>query len=200
MIRMFARDSHTQNVVSGSDVVFASLALPSGSRINDISIDFRAHQLTPIGLDIAMMWAIEGWIVPVLDPDATTSLNTLWDTLVPKDTDVETIDLDTSASDTTPFYEPGEPDFTQMIDVGLRPERIYHAHGMSTIGENALTVFQDNQTPFLVQWVPKMARKIRVRKNYAVSQPSMLLFAFANPSLDDTTNTAKNAPLEAEWG
>ena len=39
------------------------------------------------------MMAVEGWILPVLDPDAGSSFDTLLDTLVPKDTDVEVIDL-----------------------------------------------------------------------------------------------------------
>ena len=154
MIRMFARDTFTRQIDTGEDRVFASLALPSGSRVNDISIDLRAHQLNAIGIGVAMMWAIEGWIVPVIDPDAATAIDTIWDNLVPKDTDVEVIDLDTGAVDATPFYEPGEPDFSGMMDVGLRPERIYHAHGMTTIGEDSFVTFQDNQTPFSVLWIP----------------------------------------------
>lgn len=200
MIRMFAKRLYSEQVASGTDRVFAALPLPSGSRLNDISIDFRAHQLTSIGIGVNMMWAIEGWILPVLDPDAAVNVNTLWDNLVPKDTDVEAIDLDTGATDSTPFYEPGEPDFSDMLEVGLRPERIYHANGIATIGQDSFITFQDNQTPFSVLWIPQIGRRIRIRKNYSVRQPSMALFAFANPSLDDTTATEPTAPAESEWG
>ena len=39
--------------------------------------------------------------------------------------------------DATPFYEPGEPDFSQMMDVGLRPERIYHANRLMTFTQDS---------------------------------------------------------------
>ncbi len=200
MIRMFARRLQSVLVTTGTDAVIAALALPSGSRINDISIDMRAHRTAAISLNSVTMFAVEGWIIPILDPDAATSVQTLWDTLVPKDTDVETIDLDTGAADATPFFEPGEADFSQMMEVGLRPERIYSANRLLTVAQDSFLTFQDNQTPFSVLWLPGGSMRIRVRKNYAVRQPSMLLFAFANPSLDDTTVTDTSSPLEAEWG
>ncbi len=200
MIRMFAKRLQSEVIVSGADRVIASLPLPSGSRLNDVSIDVRAHQLAALGLNAVTMFAIEGWILPILDPDAATVVNTLWDTLVPKDTDVETIDLDTGATDATPFYEPGEPDFSDLMEVGLRPERIYHMNRMLSVANDSFLTFQDNQTPFDVLWLPGARVNIRIRKNFAVRQPSMLLFAFANPSLDDTTVTETAAPAEAEWG
>lgn len=200
MIRMFAKRLGSVLVTTGTDTVVCSLPLPSGSRINDISIDMRMHQTAAIGLNLCTMFAVEGWILPILDSDAATSVQTLWDNLVPKDTDVETVDLDTGAADATPFYEPGEPDFSDMLEVGLRPERIYHANRLLTAAQDSFLTYQDNQTPFNVLWLPGSSMRIRIRKNFAVRQPSMLMFAFANPSLDDTTVTVDTAPAEAEWG
>lgn len=200
MIRMFAKRLTSQLVTPGTDTVIASLALPSGSRLNDVSVDIRAHQVTAISLNSVTMCAIEAWIIPILDPDAATSVQTLWDTLVPKDTDADVVDLDTGAADATPFFEPGEPDFSDMLEVGLRPERIYHANRLLSVVNDNFLVFQDNQTPFDVLWLPGTSFRIRIRKNFAVRQPSMLLVAFANPSLDDTTVTVQASPAEAEWG
>ncbi len=200
MIRMFAKRLESVLCLAGSDTVVASLPLPSGSRINDISIDLRAHRTAAIGLNQLTLFAVEGWIIPILDPDAEVSVQTLWDQLVPKDTDVETVDLDTGAADATPFYEPGEPDFSDMLEVGLRPERIYHANQMLTVQRDSFLTFQDNQTPFDVLWLPGATMRIRIRKNFAVQQPAMLMFAFANPSLDDTTGVVTTSPAEAEWG
>ncbi len=200
MIRMFARRLANRTINPGEDRVLVGLSLPSGSRVNNISIDVRLHQVLPIAIREVTMYAVEGWIVPVLDPDAATLLDTIWDQLVPKDTDVETIDLDTTSADSTPFYEPGEPDFSSLMDVGFRPERIYHRNRLLSIGNGSIFTFQDNQTPFLPQWIPGDSFRIRIRKNYAVRQPSVLMFAVANPSLDDTSAVSLAAASEAEWG
>ncbi len=200
MIRMFARRLHNTTVAIGADRIIFGLSLPSGSRINDISLDVRLHQDWGLDMDKMVMYAVEGWILPILDPDSAVNLNTLWDNLVPKDTDVESIDLDSVAADATPFYEPGEPDWSDMFEVGLRPERVYHTNRMLTIEEGSVFTAQDNQTPFAPLWMPGAVEKIRVRQNYSVSQPSVLVFAVANPSLDDTTATELTAASENEWG
>ncbi len=200
MIRMFARRMTKRSVLTGEDRVIIGLSLPSGSRINDINIEMHFAQSTPLNISNAVMVAVEGWIIPVLDPDAATLLDTIWDNLVPKDTDVEVVDLDTGAADATVFYEPGEPDFSQLLDVGLRPERIYSSSRLLTISSGSVATYQDNQTPFLPVWYPGFVQKIRIRKNYGVSQPSVLLFAVGNPSLDDTSGTGMTAAAEAEWG
>ncbi len=200
MIRMFARRLANRQILSGEDRVLIGLSLPSGSRVNNISIEVHCLQTLPIAVEEVTMYAVEGWIVPVLDPDAATQLDTIWDELVPKDTDVETIDLDTGSGDATPFYEPGEPDFSDLMDVGLRPERIYHKNRLLSMANGSIYTFQDNQTPFLPRWVPGDSFRIRIRKNYAIHQPSVLMFAVANPSLDDTSNVSLKAAAEAEWG
>lgn len=196
MIRMYARRLHGTSVNPGADEILFGMSLPSGSRINDISIDVRVSSPTVLALNQMGMTAVEGWILPVLDPDAATSFLTLWDTLVPKDTDVEVVDLDTGAADSTPFFEPGEPDWSDLLEVGLRPERVYHKNVMHTIGRGSVFSYFDTTIKFL----PGANYDIRIRKNYRVSQPSVLVFAIASPSLDDTTATLQTAAAESEWG
>jgi len=195
---MFARRLHQQACAVGSDQVVVGLALPSESTINDISIDLRV-QTGVVDVRVISLMAVEGWIIPVLDPDAGASYQTLWDILVPKDTDVEVIDLDVGAVDATPFYEPGEPDFTEIIDAGLRPQRIYHRNEMLTL-HNALLAWHDTITPFGEDMVAGVRLNIRIRQKYRIAQPSILMFAVANPSMDDTTTTQPLQPSEDEWG
>lgn len=200
MIRMYARRLSAVGVNAGVDGVLFGLSLPSGSRINNIRAEIHMNHAASLDFTQCTMYAVEGWILPVLDPDAGSPLNTLFDTLVPKDTDVEVIDLDTGAIDSTSFYEPGEPDWTALVNVGLKPERIYHHARLLTPVRGSIYTARDGETPFALEWVPGGVLDIRIRKNYAVSQPSVLVFAFANPALDDTTSTAPNAASETEWG
>lgn len=198
-IRMFARRLDKRAVTAGTDGVFFGISLPSDAVVHDINIEVHVHSNTIFALSSMAMYAIEGWILPVIDPDAATSFQTLWDNLVPKDTDVETMDLDTAAADATPFFEPGEPDFSDLMEVGLRPERIYHRSRMFSFA-NAILRFQDVETPFIPEWMAGGVERIRIRKRLKVMQPSVLLFALASPSMDDTVNTEPAAAAEAEWG
>lgn len=200
MIRMFARRMNEISVAAGSDQIVLGMSLPSGSVIHDINLEVHLHNSVNLSIDNIAMYAIEGWILPVLDPDAGTAFSVLWDNLVPKDTDVEVIDLDTAGADVTPFFEPGEVDFSQMLEVGLRPERIYARSQMLSIVNGSIFKFQDNQTPFAVQWIAGDTVKIRIRKRFHVNQPSVLLFGVASPTMDDTTATPPVAAAEAEWG
>lgn len=198
MQRLLAKRTAQIAVTVGTDQALYGVSVPSGSVIHDIKGDM--HYLGLIKAQAAAVGAaIEGWILPIHDPDAATSFNTLWDTLVPKDTDTEVIDIDTEASDTAPFYEPGEPDWTQMFDVGLRPRKVYGFYDLMTPADGAITVFQDQETPFGIEWIPGRRKKIRVKKNMRVSQHSVLVFGFGQPAYDDTTTQFETALAEDEW-
>lgn len=200
MIRMFAKRLMRGSVNSGTDRVIAGMSLPSGSTLNNVNIRVDLWGTQNRAVTDSLFYAVEGWLIPVLDPDAASPYDTIWDALVPKDTDIEVMDLDTGAGDATPFYEPGEPDFSQMMDVGLRPERVFHQNSFMTVANGSIATFQDNQTPFAPVWVPGTTVNIRLGKKYRVLQPTVLLFALASPVLDDTTTTLDAAAAEAEWG
>ena len=201
MLRMFGRRMSQVDLTAGTDQVMFGISLPSDTVIHDIRAKVKViGQTHAINVGRAVMYAVEGWILPVQDPDAALGYDVLWDTLVPKDTDVQTMDLDTGASDTSTFYEPGEADWTSIFDVGLRPERLYHRHRTLTIVDGAVFRFQDNQTPFLVKYAAGDTFQIHLRKRLRVRQPSVLVFAAASPALDDTTATLQAALAENEWG
>ena len=194
---MFARRMSALSSGTAQDVVVMGMSLPSDSVVHAVNGEVHLWGTTVQAQNISAMYAFEGYLLPVLDPDAAVGYDTLWDTLVPKDTDVESIDLDTGAADTAPFYEPGEPDFTKLFDIGLQPERIFRRHRIMTIANGSVMTTRDPATPFAVEWVPGDHFKINIRKKYRVRQPSVMLFALAMPALDDTTSTVASAAAEA---
>ena len=103
------------------------------------------------------------------------------------------------ASDSNPFWEPGEHELMKMFDVGLRPNRIFHRHRFLSIVSGAAAIFQDNQTPFDTVWIAGDKFTFHRRGRLKVRQPSVLLFGIGSPSLDDTTSTQESALAEAEW-
>ncbi len=195
MIRMFPRRRSQIQVSAGYDEVLFGISLPSDARLNGMKAE--VHVLTESGFAIgtAAMFAIEGYILPVLDPDAAATLQTIWNTLVPKDDDTDTIDLDTSAEDATSFYEPGEASMAEVMDVGLQPERIYHSQRLKSWAD---APFRERDTT--LKWNLSDVFKIRVgKKRYHCKGPSVVVFALASPDLLDTTATVEAALAENEW-
>lgn len=201
MFRMWAKRISQLGIGPGTDRVLWGVSLPSDTVIHDIT---ARVQLATGGLingttDI-LAYAAEAWILPVLDPDAGATFDAIFDALVPKDTDVQTIDLDTVAADATPFYEPGEADWSKALDIGLIPEKLWHRHRFLTSASPMSVVFKDTETPFDPQWIARDNFTMHIGRRLRVRQPSVLVMAFASPSMDDTTTTVPTALLEDEWG
>ncbi len=195
MLRMMARRTSQRDVTAGTDAVIFGISLPGGSRINAIRAQVNMESPTVTTVNRALLYMCEGWILPVLDPDSAANFDTIWDTLVPKDTDVAVLDLDTGGADTTSMFEPGEIDISAIVDVGLRPERIFQRRRMISFANRPLGVHFDTD----MKWRASDTFNINIRKNYSVSQPSVVLFAIGSPILDDTTTSIELQLKESEW-
>lgn len=196
MLRMWARRRGQRSVAAGSDKVIFGLSLPGGSRLHNITARLSVAGSGTHVLSKVLAYAMEGWILPVTDPDTGITFDALWDSLVPKDSDIQTLDLDTENIDDTPFYEPGEVDWSAMFDFVNRPTRIYERHRFLTAGHTGHTVINSADA---ISFMPLDSWQIKLRKRYYIAEPSVVLFALASPSLDDTTATMESALTEAEW-
>ncbi len=200
MLRMFARRLTEVTTAAGADVVMFGVDLPSDTVVHDLKVRVQmigvSQKLAQVS---ALMYGVEGYILPIHDPDLVSNYDTLWDQLVPKDTDTQTMDLDTGAIDTTNFFEPGEAEWGAVFDVGLRPEKLYSRQKLLTFGNGSALTVQDNQTPFTITWAAYDSFVIHIRRRLRVKQPSVILFAIAQPNLDDTVATAMSSLAENEW-
>jgi len=206
MLRMTARRLWALEIDDGTDEVMFGLSLPSGTIVDSIQaqVDYicgsQSGGPNQFPLNQAHFIAVEGYVLPVQDPDAAASLNTLWDQLVPKDTDVDAIDLDTAASDGTSFQEPGEMAMVNIFQIGVQPKRIFHHDKLLTAVRDSMHTLQVISTPADPgKWTPGGSLSINVGKPFRVSQPSVLVFAFGVPLMDDTTATPPTALVEKEW-
>ncbi len=199
MLRMFARRmSHIQNSAI-SDQVLLGWSLPSDTVIHDVKAEVHCWKAGVMTQSQSCMYACEAWILPVFDPDDALTYDALWDALVPKDTDTETMDLDTGALDTTPFFEPGEHIWEGIVDVGLQPEKIYSRYRLLTPVSGAYHSDTDPNSPFAFRWRPGERFNIRVRRRLRVRQPSVLVIGFGSPAMDDTTTVIPGSLSENEW-
>lgn len=197
---MWARRQGQRAVAAGTDAVIGGISLPSDTVIHDIRAKVHLNVATAENEMIEILgYALEMYILPALDVDAGTSFQTVWDNLVPKDTDVQAIDLDTAAADATPFWEPGEADWSKVLDVGLRPEKVWGHQEWVTSSSPMSTVLRDPATPFETQWAARDLVNVHVSRKLRVRQPSVLVLALASPSLDDTTTSEEGFLNENEW-
>lgn len=196
-IRILTRYNDQHQVASGTDQVLCGISLPGDCTLNNVNLklDFSASTVSSLGQQHG--WAVEAWIVPVEDPDLGDTYDDLWDLLVPKDSDLDNVDLDTQAEDNTPFFEPGEPDWLQVFDIGLIPERVFERHGTMTYANH--NGGYNLTSADAVQWLGRENFAVRLRKRYRVTVPSVFMLGMASPVFDDTTSAEPTSLAENEW-
>ncbi len=201
MRRLLAQRMFQRTVAGGADAVVAGMWIPAGSVINGVNayVNFEGNAvktLSEIGLG-----AVEVWFLPVDDPDDGASMDTMWDQKVPKDTEVDSMDLDAGSIDATAFWEPGDVTWEEVFDIGMQPRKMFHHHFMTSYGFNSRMVNQDPETPFGFQYLPGKTVLVQIRQRQRVSGPGLLAIGVSSPdALSTSASIATGAMAEADWG
>ena len=198
MFRMLARRRTQVSVEAGVDKVLFGISLPQDTVVHDIKAEIHIIGVTDHPSSGGTFYGIEMYVLRVTDPDAQETHQITWDQFVPKDTDTQAIDLDTSAQDTTPFFEPGEADWSQVLDIGVRPRKLYGRYKMLTF-LNSSFKGRDPATPFNAEFRFGDMVQLRVKRAIRVREPSVLVCGMASPAMDDTSTTEEKALFENEW-
>lgn len=199
MTKMVARRMFATSVSNDTDDVIAGLFMPGDTMVSNIRGHVDLHS-TILSVNNVVLAAIEGWVLPISDPDAASTMSALWDALVPKDTALDAMDLDSGAADSTPFYEGGSIVWEKVFDVGLQPRRVFHWHDMFSLGRSIAVSQQDVETPFLQEWFAGKSVPIKIHRPIRVKVPSLLVFGIASPLLDQTSATSPIQGLaEEKW-
>ncbi len=194
----------TGQVLIGADLdtVLVGIDLPASCTLKNVQIT-----VDMVGTSVAkerenaIGYAAAAYIIAVEDPSIRVDYDVLWDRFVPKYTDLDVIDLDTTTAVTTPFWEPGEASFEDVFDMGNRPQKVFGRKkqmNFSDPGSSGLK-FQPSETPFEPQWFGSDRFVMRMNRGVRVRNPSVLLLAVASPAFDDTV-TARSVLTEAQWG
>ncbi len=206
MLRMRARRFFGIEVDDATDKVLFGLSLPSGSIVDRIKINlhFICGSVSGGGnqfdLNEAGMIAFAGYMLPVHDLDESSTVDGLWDRFVPKDTDVDVVDLDTVAQDTTSFFEPGELAMANIFEIGQRPQKWFQHSRILTAVNASIHTLQVISTPADAgKFTPGGSLSVRTRRPMRVSQPSVLTFGVGVPLLDDTSSAAPTVVTEKQW-
>ncbi len=98
--------------LTAADTVISAIAIPGNSDLKHVWMDVSMVATVAISVLQAALYGLTAYILPLTDPDAGATPDTMWDLLVPKDDTLgsDVIDMDrVTTADATPEIEPGEP-------------------------------------------------------------------------------------------
>lgn len=157
------------------------------------------QEADPADWDEATLYALEGWVIPVPDPDTALDLQTLWDRFVPKDADVSAgiFDLDPATADTGPFLELGEVNIDALMDMSnLRSENQWYSRKkLLSFANNRVGIVAGTPDTSIIADV----QKIRSRKTISAEYMSWSLLAIAMPAAGDVDASRSTYASEALW-
>lgn len=187
-------------VVSNSDRVISEYPLPNGCSLNSVFLNCHIIGAEDITITDAVAYGISGFVIPVIDPDAATGVDTIWDRQVPKDIDegAGVFDLDTVATDAQPEFEIGEFNPQSIFGLaGNQPLEIFRRRKMWTIASQRATFTQKDAASDI--WVPMDHFVTTVKKTVRPSVHSHVAFGFSSPELNRTSNALVASLAENEW-
>ena len=188
-------------IAAGSDEVIAWMPIPPGGALVDFRADIdgiaNAHQL----VGSRSKWGLRAVIINLTSAmDVAQTIDTTWDQLVPKPTDLDSaaggddIDWD-NGTITGPFHEPGQINWSEMTELGDRPVHLGMRKGTSSLSSGGNFPHVDTTD----EYFPIMNVGMRIKKQVKVKGPSVFMLGFSSPSMDVVTTSIPVTPVNQEW-
>lgn len=188
-------------VAAGSDQVIGFMPIPPGGALVDFRADVEgiaaAHQL----IGTRSKWGLRAVIVNLTSAmDTGQLIDDTFDQLVPKPSDLDNtagnddIDWDNGTS-AGPFHEPGQVNWSEMTEMGDRPIHLGLQRGTSSLSMGGNFPHVDSTD----EYFPIMRAQMRIKRRIRVKAPSLMMLAFASPSMDEVTTTIPITPADADW-
>jgi hypothetical protein len=194
-IRVFPKMYASAQTTTGSDIVLFALPLPGGAVVNQAWMEVHCVG-SPIGQSNIAVYGLHGYVLPVLDPDAGTTPDAMWDAQVPKDAAMaaDVIDLDTVTAVSTPVLELGEPSIARIIGMTTSPVMTFAREKLVSAGLGAPGYDKASAT-----FLPTDFFQARLKRRVEVDVPSYYLIGLSVP---DTLATLSAFPVintDGEW-
>lgn len=179
---MYRRHLTQVGVVAGADSVFTWCPIPARSSLDVVHMDFQIKGDTQPTKGQGCIYAIDGYILEIPDPDGSTALadpNDLWDKMVPKEAEYGA-ELDYDSDDTADagptVGSPDEINITRLFG-GYNPKRIF---------DRLRLLFASmplSQPATSSTWQPFDRVKTSLTPKIWVERPSVAMFAIHAPDL-----------------
>lgn len=182
---VYSKQASQVTVGADSDRVVAAVTIPRGCEL--VRAWFNQHVLVHgQAITNLFFYGVKGMITDLLDDDAATGYDSIWDAKVPKDTTASSgsLDLDTEGLVTAAEFDLGQPDMQSVYDMTIGQEffrrRKMISFATSPIGyegggEDTYTAADSWSSPVNIKYKCPMER----------NQAAML--GFSSPGLVETT-------------
>lgn len=186
-------------VAAASDRVIAHLQMPSETIM--VSCQGQCHCVTssPNSTAFAVLYGVDGFVLPDPQPGTIDSIDDVWDIQVTKDDDFSGgIDIDALGSDAQPVFEPGEPNISDVMDLGVVDDdnRFFKRRKMVSFATSPSGFVDGTPDSF----IPTDQFNISVNKQIQADYQSYAMLGFSAPAFDDVLATVPNTlGTEAAW-
>lgn len=194
-------------VTIGGDKICGYAPIPQDGKL--ISVEGEVHVFLDEETPVKQVrgYGISAEMVPVVDPDDVTALDSMWDNMVTKQSDAVVaaatvgVDFDYDTLDTAPDVEPGEVDLNRMTGLLNPTKRIFEPHmeWMSFAkgpGRGFLRVDSADD-----HYIPTSYKTFRSRRRLvAEKMPHYALIALSAPSMDDEETSHSSITAAGNWG
>lgn len=197
-IRTFPKMYSAVQVATGADMVMFAFPLPGGARINQAWME-TSIMFPDVDVSSALHCAMFGYIVPVLDLDAGTTPDLIWDQQVPKDSaddTPDTLDIDLHTAVDDPVAELGDVNINAMLDFESGPRRVFKREKILTFPKSPQGF--KTGTPDTYYAMDNFVTKLS--GSYTVKVPSYYLVALGVSTGSDTDGSVFPAiNTRGEW-
>ncbi len=199
-MRIFRDTGSAVSISANTDELIGSTNLPNNSSLNNLWMESHIFGPDESSVNGQYMYAITGYMLPVLDPDTPINHRDLWDAIIPKSQEVGSniFDMDTGAGVSAPDFEIGEIDFESMFDLGVGdPRRFFKRVKRISAAQNATGYTQKDSAADTFK--PTDLLKTKIGKRVKVHEPSVAAIGFSSPEMADTTTVHDATLSEANW-
>jgi len=188
-------------VTQNNDQVIAFVPLPPGGRLNNVWLDVSVQTTAAAHIYSSFMYGLSGFVVALDDPDAVHSYDFVWDHMITKDIAEgwNILSIDTGTTQNDPEFEVGRLDLFKIFGDNLVGNmQIYQRRELLTFPKRPIAFDPSDDSYWAVD-----AFKVHVANGPSVTKPSVAMFGFSSPAMDQTQSfaldTLGSTPTEQEW-
>lgn len=193
-MKIVVRTLFQQVVTGNSDRVMAALWIPSGGKLIGATVNVHAF-VHGVAEATGGMYGTNAFLLPVDDPDAVVTADSVWDRHVPKDINeaAGAFDLDTGTAEGAAEFSIGEPDIAAVLGVGPSELQGGRRRKLLTFANSARAFDSTAATYTMADGFT-----LNIGGGERVEKPSVMCVGFSSPSIDETT-TVFTSPAEDQW-
>lgn len=179
-MQLFMRRYGSQSVAAGADAAILAWPIPAKCSLNYLKGEVHIIGSSAVALNLAHVYAVQGWLLKSETPNDFSVMDTLWDKFVPKDTD--TIDLDSAVgANTASMMELANVNVAQLLDQEIgSPERIFNRSKLLSPINGYTQLLNSNNLYF-----PNDYFDLSISKKYSVRENTGLIFGVGSPDMVD---------------